>query len=226
MAVLLKFLREIINPWRVLNKQKYFCIGHNKTGTTSLKRAFKDLGFTIGDQRRAERLLPNYLRNDFDSIINYCRYAQVFQDFPFSYPETFKHLDKAFPNSKFILSVRDSPEHWYNSITRFHTKKFGNGKLPTKQDLQNSNYINKGWAWESFRAMYDTPEDDLYNREMLIEAYKHHNNTIIDYFHSRPDDLIVLNLSDEGSYQQLMGFLNIASPHKDFPWENRTQTIL
>jgi hypothetical protein len=30
---------------------KIFCIGLFKTGTTSLKKAFQDLGYTVGDQR-------------------------------------------------------------------------------------------------------------------------------------------------------------------------------
>ncbi len=76
---------------------KIFCIGQNKTGTTSIRKACEDLGFDVGNQRVAENLLINYLENDFKSIIDYCKTANVFQDFPFSWPETYKHLDKAFP---------------------------------------------------------------------------------------------------------------------------------
>ncbi|MGR9087962.1 MAG: hypothetical protein ACU841_12930, partial [Gammaproteobacteria bacterium] len=42
-----------INKYRVRNKTKYFCIGRNKTGTTSLKKAFEDLGATLLDADRA-----------------------------------------------------------------------------------------------------------------------------------------------------------------------------
>ncbi|MBI3882938.1 MAG: hypothetical protein HY305_01625, partial [Sphingobacteriales bacterium] len=112
-----------------VSQPKIFCIGRNKTGTTSIEKAFIDFGYTVGNQRQAELLLSNYIKNDFDSIVSYSKSAQVFQDSPFSYPETYMHLDKAFPNSKFILSVRDSSEQWYNSITSFHAKLFGNGKV-------------------------------------------------------------------------------------------------
>ena len=32
-------------------KVKYFCIGRNKTGTTSLKAAFEMLSYPVGNQR-------------------------------------------------------------------------------------------------------------------------------------------------------------------------------
>lgn len=116
---------HIINPIKNYNKQKIFCVGRNKTGTTSLTKAFEDLGFVVGNQRTAERMLHHYKNRDFKPIIKYCKSAQVFQDFPFSYPETYKHLDKAYPNSKFILTIRDSADQWYNSVTKFHAKMFG-----------------------------------------------------------------------------------------------------
>jgi hypothetical protein len=47
---------EIQNQRKASGKVKYFCIGRNKTGTTSLKRAFEDLGYPVGDQRKAEIL--------------------------------------------------------------------------------------------------------------------------------------------------------------------------
>ena len=74
----------------VQGKTKYFCIGRNKTGTTSLKRAFEDMGFTVGNQRAAELLTDRYyFSQDFSPITKYCITAQVFQDVPFSYPDTY-----------------------------------------------------------------------------------------------------------------------------------------
>ena len=49
-------LLEFKNKNKAKGKQKIFCIGRNKTGTTSLKRAFEDLGYPVGDQRKAEIL--------------------------------------------------------------------------------------------------------------------------------------------------------------------------
>ena len=129
---------KIYAKWHSKGKVKYFCIGMNKTGTTSLKFLFEDLGFHVGDQRKAEILTGKfYLDQNFKPIIDYCQSAQVFQDIPFSYPDTYKYLDKAYPNSKFILTVRNDSEQWYNSVIQFHAKLFGSdGRIPTGNDLK------------------------------------------------------------------------------------------
>lgn len=124
-----KVRRKVIdwrNAYNVRCKTKFFCIGRNKTGTTSLMKAFEDLGFIVGDQHAAEVLYDQYFfKNEFEPIVAYCKSAEVFQDVPFSYLNTLRHIDKAYPGSKFILTVRDDAEQWYRSITRFHAKSFG-----------------------------------------------------------------------------------------------------
>ncbi len=220
-----RFFEQWINPLRVRRKTKIFCIGRNKTGTTSLKRAFQSLNIVVGNQRQAEQLLRDYQNGKFDRIIEYCKTAQFFQDAPFSYPDTFKHLDVAYPGSKFILTVRNNPEQWYNSVTKFHAKLFAEGNLPTKADLLSAEYVWKGWMWEANRAIYNTPENDPYNKEILTAAYTKHNEEVIEYFKDRPNDLIVVNVSDKSSYKKLMDFLKIQSPFNDFPWENQTEKL-
>lgn len=205
------------------NKTKYFCIGRNKTGTTSLKKAFEQLDYQVGDQSKAEKLYDRYyFRGDFSPIIKYCQSAQVFQDVPFSCPETFKHLDRAYPGSKFILTVRDNPEQWYKSITRFHARKFGkDGRVPTTDDLKQAVYIRKGMPYNTVR-LHGTPDSDPYNHDIMVAHYEKHNRAVMEYFKDRPDDLLVLNLSEEGAYQKFIDFLGVASPFDSFPWENKT----
>jgi hypothetical protein len=89
------------------NTSKIFCIGFNKTGTTSLYHALLREGLKVGDQPTAERLLASYVDGDFDPIVEYCKTARAFQDVPFSMPNTYRHLYHAFPDAKFILSVRE-----------------------------------------------------------------------------------------------------------------------
>ncbi len=92
-----------------LGKQKIFCIGRNKTGTTSLHAALIEMGIVVGRQRHAELMIGDWSKRDFRRLISFCRTAQAFQDIPFSLPYTFQALDMAFPRSKFILTVRESP---------------------------------------------------------------------------------------------------------------------
>ncbi|MDN7124492.1 hypothetical protein J6I90_06325 [Pseudidiomarina sp. 1APP75-32.1] len=216
-------LRNLRNAPKVRGKQKIFCIGRNKTGTTSLKKAFQQLGYIVGHQREAERLHhKHYFAGRFDKFVRYCRYAQVFQDVPFSWPETYKVMDQAFPGSKFILTVRDSPEQWYNSITRFHGKLWGkDGAVPTADDLKNATYIFKGAPYNVVK-LHGTSDDDPYHRETLINHYKAYNQEIIEYFKDRPEDLLVLNLTEPDAYQKFIDFLGIESDYTAFPWENKT----
>jgi hypothetical protein len=208
---------------RLSNKPKIFCIGLNKTGTTSLGKAMKDFGFIPGNQSEAELLFNDWVKRDFKKIINYCKTAEFFQDVPFSYPYTFAILDQAFPKSKFILTVRDNPEQWYNSLINYHGKLFGNGNIPpTAEDLKQANYVYKGFPYDSMKKLLNVPDEDLYNKDILIESYKMHNKIIIDYFNFRKEDLLVLNVAEEGSYEKLCHFLNRKCELKDFPWENKT----
>jgi len=208
------------------NKPKIFGIGNNKTGTTSLKKAMADLGFKVGNQRVAEMMLQQYANRDFRPLIKYCKTAQFFQDFPFSKPFTYIVLDYEFPDSKFILTIRDSPEQWYNSLINFHAKLWGKGgRVPTKEDLKEANYIYKGRPWDSNRVYAITPEDDPYNKELLIQSYINYNNQVVDYFKHRPKDLLVLNVAKSGAHRKLCDFLGIKTDENDFPWENRTEEI-
>ena len=134
----------------------------------------------------------------------------------------FKHLDRAFPGSKFILTVRHNAEEWYQSLTRFHAKKFGEGgRIPTADDLRDADYVRKGFMYNLVK-LYGTSDHDPYEKAVLKQHYDTHNRTVIDYFAERPGDLLVINLTEADSYQEFAGFLGVAPQRTEFPWENRT----
>lgn len=211
------------NRRKVAGKVKYFCIGRNKTGTTSLKVAFECLGYPVGNQRIAEIITSkHYFDGNFRPIVNYCKTAQVFQDVPFSYPETYKHLDKAYPGSKFVLTVRDDAEQWYRSITRFHAKMFGkDGSVPTVEDLRAARYVRPGFMYNIVRV-HGTTDEDPYEKEAMINHYVRYNQDVMEYFKDRPDFLLVINVAEKGAYQKFVDFLGVDSSYDDFPWKNKT----
>lgn len=211
-----------INRIKVHRKQKIFCIGLNKTGTTSVNAAWHELGIIVGDEYSAKKLFDPWREGNFNPIINYCKSAQAFQDSPFSFPETYKALDKAFPGSKFILTVRDDAEQWYSSITRFHAKMWGQGRIPTKADLMNAVNGYKGRPWLVNRALFGTPENDPYNKDILINFYAKYNLDVKTYFAGRSNDFLVLNLKDKNSYKTFCHFINEVPIGEDFPWKNKT----
>jgi hypothetical protein len=168
-------------------------------------------------------LHQEWAQRNFKPIIEYCKTAEFFQDFPFSKPFTFVALDQAFPKSKFILTVRDDAEQWYNSLTKFHSKLWGKrGRIPTQEDLQQATYITKGRPWEMKLINNITPNDDPYNKELLIQSYIDYNNSVLNYFSHRPEDLLVLNVADKSAYRKLCEFLNQPVIQEEFPWINKT----
>lgn len=204
-------------------KVKYFCIGRNKTGTTSLKKAFEELGYLVGKQQEAEVLYDQYyFKNEFSEIIKYCESAQVFQDLPFSCPETYKYLDTAYPGSKFILTIRDDAEQWYQSLVSFHSKILGlNGVAPTTEDLKKAQYLRKGFLYNTVK-LHGTEDVNPYNKNTMIAHYEQYNQDVIEYFKNRPGDLLVINIAKRKAYSKFMVFLGLGNSSKAFPWENKT----
>jgi len=131
-------------------------------------------GYACGNQQNGELLIKDYARENWGKIISFCHTAEFFQDLPFSAPKTAEILLETFPDAKFILTIRESAEMWYKSITEFHKIKFGkNGYLPTKEDLMKAEYRQKGFAWDANRALYDSPEKDPYNKVVLCLSLIH-----------------------------------------------------
>ena len=209
----------------IFGKNKIFCIGRNKTGTTSLESALKELGFRVGNQPSAELLLMDWGKRNFKPIIKYCRSADAFQDLPFSLPFTFQALDLAYPNSKFILTIRDSAEQWYESLITFHSKLFGKGRLPSRKDLENALYRYRGFMNDGNRLVYGTPYNEPYKKNVLIAQYTFHNKLVKEYFRNRSDDLLVINISHSNAYFEMCNFIGVKPVRDSFPWENKTENI-
>ncbi|MBW2662792.1 MAG: hypothetical protein JRD93_12570 [Deltaproteobacteria bacterium] len=204
---------------------KVFCVGFGKTGTTSLEKALKDFGFEMGNQAVAEILSQDWAKRRTDRIINFCYTADAFQDAPFGFPGLFKVLDSAFPNSKFILTVRDNESQWYDSLIRFHTKIWSSDKsrAPNVEDLAGSLYRYRGCALDMKKLFYNFPNIELYDEQYYKKQYLDHIKSVQDYFQDRDIDLLVINVAEIGSYQKLGAFLNLSVDENDsFPWRNRT----
>lgn len=203
------------------SNEKIFCIGRNKTGTTSLEKVLSDLGFQMGEQVEGEMLIKDYSNGNFKSLLKFCKTAQAFQDIPFSCPYTWFILATNFPNAKFILTIRDE-EDWYRSLTNYHSKLFGTeGKLPTAKDLKNANYRYPGFVWDVFQAVWKTGVTKPYDKKVLLANYKRHNEDVIHYFKGK-DNFIIVDVSNRNDYFKLCEFLEKRPLHDRFPHQNKT----
>lgn len=206
-----------------LRRQKVFCIGYNKTGTTSLEQVFQDFGYRTGKQADAELLIDDWARRDFRRIVEYCKTADAFQDVPFSLDFTYQILDHAFPGSKFILTVRNSADEWYSSLVWFHSKIMGLPYAPPRvNDVKNFAYRHPGWLWKVQQYIFGVDEETLYDEKIYKEHYVNHNRQVIEYFKYRREDMLVLNLTDPSSIQSLCTFLGIRYTGQLMPYLNKS----
>ncbi|MBM3694646.1 MAG: hypothetical protein FJW79_01725 [Actinobacteria bacterium] len=201
---------------------KVFCIGRNKTGTTSLAAALRDLGLRVGSQQRGEQLLEAWAERRFRPIARLAATADAFQDVPFSLDYTFQAMDFSFPGSRFVLTLRRSPEEWFASLTRFHTRIVGKGRLPTPDDLKEFPYRAPGWIWRAQQLVYGIDEETLYDREIYLEHYRSHETRVRDYFRHRPGDLLVLDVSATDALPRLSTFLGLGPVEGPMPHLNRS----
>lgn len=184
------------------------------------------MGYKVGHQRTAELHIFDYQNENWNPIIKYCKSAEAFQDVPFAYPYLYEILDETFSNSKFILTIRDSGEQWYNSLTKSHAIKFGlNNEIPRIEDLKKATYNYTGYMWDVNQTLYKTKEgENPYNKEKLIAHYHNHNDEVINYFKDK-NNLIVINVKKSEDYKRLCHFLGKSPVREGFPWENKTTKI-
>ena len=147
----MKFLKRISI---FLNKPKVFCIGMNKTGTTTMTKIFKELNFRVAPQIKQEELIGDInFSNEVEKVKKFCWKYNFFQDLPFSQGDSYKKIDKIFPNSKFILTIRE-PNHWFESLCNFHLiyfRKMGYDFKDIKQvkeeHIKQFDWIKKGYYY-------------------------------------------------------------------------------
>lgn len=164
--------------------EKIFGIGLAKTGTTSLNDAFAILGIaSIG--------CP-------DSIAAIRRFEAATDGIV---ADRFEELDREFPGSKFIYTVRDR-ENWLDSYTRYHGRK--TPSLPGHAGMT--------------RRLYGTTGTE---RDILLAAFDRHERHVLEYFRDRPDDLLVMDIAaGDADWDTLCRFLDRPVPEEPFPASN------
>ena len=205
---------------------KVFCIGLNKTGTTSMEVYFSLLGYKILNQHKYEMLFRNKLtnllstnfkfvtssecRDLFDVIDNY----DFFQDVPFSLPYFYRILLEKFPNNKFIFTTRKNGEEWANSLINFHIKTFGKNIITNHEGYNN--HYNKIIQY-IFMSMGFTYNENWYDKDKLIIFYDNYIKNICNDFKDN-GNFLLLDINNPCNKEIIDSFLNINSnPNIKFP---------
>lgn len=208
-----------------IGRPKVFCIGRNKTGTTSLVRTLRDWGFIICNQQGAKKFVRNWAEGDIASIVRWCRRSQVFNDLPFNLPGVYSQLHYAYPDAYFIHTVRSSADEWYESNKRYMIKRYARQPPAlTMTDLREADYIYKGWVGETYPVIHGVDEDDLFNRTRLLDHYNHYNADVIDYFERYESaNFISINVANDEDFGRLAAFLGVETSMSGFPHANRSR---
>jgi len=197
---------------------KIFGIGLSKTGTQSLYHALKILGYksrhyTLEILNLDEKRL--HLNTSSSILFN----SDAFFDIQVS--AFYKDLDRLFPGSKFILSVRDI-DQWLESCSHHF-------RSPVRQEESEPNWwkedISGKWGLshpEIQKALrYKLYGTELYEREKFTAAYEKHLHSVKQYFRKREEDLLIYEVTD--GWSPICHFLNTSIPSDPFPKDNVTK---
>jgi hypothetical protein len=231
----LQTVRRALASRRRFNK--VFGIGQHKTGTTTLESVFRLCGLTVGNQAEGELAGFSARRGDFRRLADHVAKADAFQDSPFADGTVYAALDALFPDSRFILTVRD-PRDWFRSLKSAAMKRWGLGAeaTPTPAHLEADGYLFPTYVYEAhvYRHLLDTPSyaepwappppsvdwSKLFDEEHYVAGYERRNAQIRDYFKARPQHLLEVDLTQEATIRKVALFLGlpeafggIAMPH-------------
>lgn len=183
---------------------KIFGIGLSQTGTKSLSQALTMLGFNLihcpDDEVTLKELMAgkyNFsILNDFDGITD------------ITVAPFYAQLDKLFPDSKFILTVRDK-ESWLRSLeAQWNTKPvFDDSRAGKETNMQRRRLLRV--------AAYGTY---TFNEDRFSYVYDLHYKNVVEYFKERPESLLIINIYAGEGWEKLCPFLNQPVLDQPFPF--------
>jgi Sulfotransferase domain len=188
--------------------QKVFGLGLSKTGTASLGEALNMLGINSihwpHDQKTYDDLRNGNYR------LSILQEYQGIVDIPVA--PYYAQLDRIYPGSKFILTVRDK-DSWIRSAEVHWRLKMetSDGKSPEKDlELEFAEFISA--------CVYGTIK---FNRDRFLHVYDTHLRNVCDYFENRPKDFLIMDICGGDGWEKLCHFLGYSVPKTRFPHANR-----
>lgn len=188
-----------------MQERKIIGIGFHKTGITSLKTALELLGYdTVKGRQVYNENTITYKesifflkKQNYSLLLDLLNPYEAIVDNPWNI--LFKEIDSKFPNSKFILTLREE-KSWLSSAK--------------KHFVPRPDTMIREWIY-GVSAVAD-------NESTFLERYKRHNQLVLDYFKDRPDDLLIVNWKDGDGWKELCSFLDKPVINLPFPQFNKS----
>src|SRR5215208_2900112 len=188
---------------------KVFGLGLSKTGTTSLAAALNILGIKTIHFPHDETTYCELTSGEYRlSILNEYDGAADTPIAPY-----YAQLDMVYPDSKFILTVRDK-NSWLRSAER-HWEADQHRRTTRIDEMGNREF----YKFVDFihAVVYGTI---AFNPDRFSYVYDTHERNVRQYFAGRPDDLLILDIAGGDSWGKLCGFLKLEIPDTPFPHKN------
>ncbi len=162
--------------------EKVFAIGLPKTGTNSITNVFTDLGFKT----------KHYIAHNFEEKSSkYDFISDVLASIRFEW------LDRAYPGSKFILTVREL-NSWLDSCRNHFKREAGGIMGKVREELFGVN---------------------VWDEELFRETYNRHFRNVRTYFQGR-DNLLILDILGGDKPDRMEDFLGFDVNVGSFPKKN------
>ncbi len=171
---------------------KIFCIGFQKTGTTTTRYALRILGYSVCSARYD--LIDPVRRGDLGPVHDVVAQFDAFEDNP--WPLLFRELDRDFPGSRFIMTIRDEAP-WLRSVVN-HL-----GVLPDRMQ----------------KLVYGHGAPGGYE-DVALTRYRRHNDEVFAHFADRPDDFLVIDYAKGDGWPEICAFLGCEVPTAPLPHVN------
>jgi len=171
--------------------RKIFGIGAHRTATRSLGLALGILGYRCSHWDEHDLIMDDVKAGNFSLRI--MEEFDAAADFPI--PSIYPQLDKAFPGSVFVLTIRP-PRPWLESVARH----IGDRKLAEAEQLFYGG--------------------DRFDPHLFLTRYAEHNESVERYFAGR-DDLLVMDITAGQGWELLAPFLGAPVPRHPFPHVGR-----
>ena len=154
------------------NMEKIFCIGMFKTGTSSMAIALEKLGYkTLRGPWWPKKIMikddfyerPNEWIPYHTTIKHKIGYYDAFVDYPWMF--LYDKLDFWYPNSRFVLTVRDPESLARSDIDMLKRIGHSESKIYTKKKIINRYTEHRKKVLEYFKSKNNFIEFDIFKGE-------------------------------------------------------------
>ena len=189
-----------------------FGVGLSRTGTTTLGDACSLLGMkrlgwvsqrkghtdSLGQPISSALLLRDWQAKNTAHLADVASRYDILEDLP--WPLVYGEMAEAFPDARFVLTRRSSPDLWLASMAKHQSGRGGGQWDETMTQI-----------YGSARASADTAS--------YHATYESHNADVADYF-AGTGRLLEVCWEEGDGWPELCQFLGLAIPDEPFPHSN------